>query len=312
MSWLLLAFIATLLWTIVALLDTWFVHDVYADALDGALISGMFQSVPWLLVPLGLVEFSLPDITTTACALAAGALFLLSFFAYFKALFASNDSALMQLLWNLAVVAVPLTAWLLLDEQLLPAHYLGITLAFAGLAMFGMNRRTPSASSMSATPIIRHMLAAVVLLALSMVAGKAAYRAVDDFGSIFLLFCTGATAIALLLPVALGPVQARSRMQRLMRLWRCYGLIFLLGETLSLAATLASQRAISLAPAVSLVAVIESLVPVFVMLGSLLLAGLFRWQGQPALAAAYRAQLAHPGRKALALVMIASGIYVVT
>lgn len=66
MSWLLLAFVAPLLWAAVALIDTYFVHGVYAEPLDGAGISGLFQSSPWLLVPLGLIEFRAPGLLSAA------------------------------------------------------------------------------------------------------------------------------------------------------------------------------------------------------------------------------------------------------
>lgn len=314
MNWLQLAFIAPILWAAVALLDTYFVHCVYVDAMDGTVISGLFQSTPWLLLPLGLVQFHSPGMAATALALVAGALFLLSFLAYFTALFVANDGALMQLLWNLTVLVVPFVAWLLIGEQLSANHYVGIALAFVGLAAFAIG---PGAKPKGAAPIARAMLAAVALLALSMVASKQAYHLAtdvvgDDFWSVFLLFCTGASATTLLLLGRRGWRSTALQAQRFGRLgWR-YFAVFLMAESLSLIATLASQRAIDLAPAVSLVAVIESLVPVFVMLLSLLLAPLLRHTGRPALAAAYRAQFSNPGRKALAMALIAGGIYVIT
>lgn len=311
MSWFLLAFVAPLLWAMVALMDTYFVHGVYESPIDGAVISGLFQSLPWLLVPLGLIEFRFPGTAPAVHAFAAGALFLLSFLAYFKALFVANDGALMQLLWNLAVPVVPLLAWLLIGERLESGHYLGIALAFAGLAAFGFD---PRAQTRLGARIALTMLAAIVTLALSMVASKQAYRlaASDDaFWSLFLLFCAGASAAALALLTMRGRLHASAQARRILHLGRRYFVLFLLAETLSLVGTLASQGAISLAPAVSFVAVIESLVPVFVMAASLLLAAWFRRAGRATLATAYGAQFANPGRKTLALAMIASGIYVI-
>lgn len=314
MSWFLLAFVAPLLWAAVTLLDTYFVHGVYADAMDGAVISGLFQSLPWLLVPLGLIKFNYPGDASAACALAAGALFLLSFLAYFKALFVANDGALMQLLWNLSVLVVPFFAWLLIGERLEPVHYAGITLAFAGLVGFGFDSRIQTRQG---TRIGLAMLAAIVALALSMVASKQAYLLTapmqpasgDGFWSIFLLFCAGASVMAILLLTMRGRSHAGMQVRRIARLSQRYFLPFLLAEMLSLTGTLASQGAISLAPSVSLVVVIESLVPVFVMGASLLLAASLRNAGHAELAAAYRAQFADPGRKTLALTMIAGGIY---
>lgn len=312
MTWFLLAFMAPILWAAVTLLDTYFVESVYTDAMDGAVISGLFQSLPWLLVPLGLIEFNYPGHASALCALAAGALFLLAFLAYFKALFVANDGALMELIWNLNVLVVPFLAWLLIGERLEPAHYIGIALAFAGLAGFAFDARV---QTRQARQIAMIMLAAVVALALSMVASKQAYQlnmSGDAFWSVFLLYCAGASATAVLLLIMRGPAHAGMQAGRIIHLSRRYFMVFFLAEMLSLTGTLASQGAISLAPAVSFVAVIESLVPVFVMAASLLLAARLRIAGQHELAAAYRAQFSNPSRKTLALAMIASGIYVIS
>ena len=243
-------------------------------------------------------------------------MFLLSFVGYFKALFVANDGALMQLLWNLTVIVVPFTAWLLIGEQLTPNHYAGIGLAFAGLACFGFDRRIQTRYG---AHIALAMLAAVVLLALSMVVGKQAYKLAAlaqpvggaDFWNTFLLFCAGANSATVVLLFLRGPTHAYVQARRIVQLSQRFFWVFLLAEGLSLLASLASQRAISLVPAVSLVAVIESLVPVFVMIVSLLLAALLRMSGRLELAAAYRAQLADPVRKILALVLIGAGIYVI-
>lgn len=317
MTWLLLAFVAPLLWAAVTLLDTYFVHGVYTEAMDGAVISGLFQCLPWLLVLLGVVEFSYPGNESAACAVVAGALFLLSFLAYFKALFMVNDGALMQLLWNLSVLVVPFFAWLFIGERLEPAHYAGIALAFAGLAGFGFDART---RSRDARRIGLTMCLAVVAHALSMVASKQAYqRATEshplgggDFWSLFLLFCAGAGAMAFVLLAQRGAAPAVAQARRVARLSRRYFLLFVLAETLSLVGTLASQRAISLAPSVSFVVVVESLVPVFVMGGSLLLVAWLQAAGKADLATAYRRQFSNPGRKTLALALIAGGIYTIT
>ncbi len=317
MTWFLLAFIAPLLWAVVTLLDTYFVHGVYRDAMDGAVISGLFQSVPWLLVLLGVIEFDFPGVAAATYSLIAGALFLLAFLAYFEALFITNDGALMQLLWNITVLVVPFFAWLLIGEKLELAHYLGIALAFVGLTCFGFDKRvlTPRSAKIGIA-----MLSAIGVLALSMVASKKAYLlaaphlsvSTVDFWRIFLLFCTGASAASCALLSARGWTQGTKWIGGMAILSKRYFLLLLMAEMLSLVGSLASQRAISLAPSVSLVAVIECLVPVFVMMASLLLVALLRVLGQRDLVVIYRTQLVSPGRKFLSLILIASGIYIIS
>jgi hypothetical protein len=310
-SWFLLALVAPLLWAMVTLVDTYLVHEVFEDPIDGTVISGIFQSVPWLLVPLGMIDFQYPGAAIAIHAYAAGALFLLSFSAYFKALFVVNDGALLQLLWNLAVPAVPFLAWLLIGERLEAGHYLGIGLAFAGVATFGFD---PHMQTRIGARIALTMLAAIVMLALSMVASRLAHQLTpsdDAFWSIYLLFCAGASAASLVLLAIRGHVNAGVQGRRILHIGRQHFVVLLLAEALSLVGTLASQGAIRMAPAVSFVAVIESLVPVFVMVASILLAALFRHLGRVGLATAFGAQFTNPGRKTIALILISGGILVI-
>ncbi len=309
MGWFLLAFVAPVLWAWVAVIDTYFVHGVYEDALDGAVISGIFQSVPWMLVPLGVVGFTFPGSATAFLALASGGLFLLSFFYYFRALFVVNDSALMQVLWNLSVPMVPFIAWLLIGERLSPNHYAGVAVAFLGVALFGLDAKT---KSKQAFQIALTMAAAVTLFSLSMVVGKKAYLLTgDDFWSVFLLFSSGASLMAVLLLAFQGRKSIFGKAHRILGLSRRFFFLFVIAEGLSVVATITSQRAISLAPAVSYIAVIESLVPVFVMFTSLFLVGIFRLAGRRGLESAYREQFANLRTKILAIGMIAGGIYAI-
>lgn len=317
MSWYLLAFIAPVLWAAVTLLDTYFVNGVYAEPTDGAVISGLFQSLPWLLVPLNLIQFNYPGISSAGWAIVAGSLFLLSYLAYFKALFLANDGALMQILWNLSVLIVPLLAWLLIHETLLLSHYAGILLAFVGLACFSFDSH---ANTGKFRKIAWIMMLAVVALGASMVASKHAHQQAvsvlpaggDVFWGTFLLFCAGASITALLLIIVRGPLHARATWSRVVHLSRRYFLVFIFAEVISLLGTLTSQRAISLAPSVSFVAVIESLTPIFVMGASLLLATWLNFTGRIDLATVYRVQYSNPARKTIALAMIVGGIYFIS
>ena len=306
-NWFLIALIAPCLWAMVAIIDTYFVHGVYEDEYDGAVISGVFQSLPWLLVPLGVIGFAFPPVEVAALALFSGGLFILAFFCYFKALFVSNDSALMQILWNVSVPVVPFFAWLVIGEVLTPVHYAGIGIAFLGTLLFNFD---DTVKRIGFRRIALPMLGAVVFLSLSMVVAKKAYQLPDvDFWSIFLLFSIGATITSLVV-LAIGQRGAFERAKKITTLSGKYFFFFLTAEGLSLIATMTSQKAISLAPAVSFVAVIESLVPVFVMLISLVIVFVFR-NTEKVDVNPYRNQVSGMGIKILALVFIAVGIYAV-
>ncbi|MFZ1655175.1 MAG: hypothetical protein WAT84_05095 [Candidatus Moraniibacteriota bacterium] len=306
-NWFLLALVAPCLWALVAIIDTYTVHSVYEDEYDGAVISGVFQSLPWILVPLGIVQFTFPGIEIAVVALLAGGFFLLSFFCYFKALFVSNDSTLMEIIWNLNILVVPFFAWLLIGEVLVSAHYTGIAVAFLGIILFNFDRQT---KEIGYYKILLPMLGAVVSMSLGMVISKQAYELSSDFWSVFLLFSIGAT-IATFLILAIGRRNPFLKAKKIASLSRKYFLLFIIAEGFSVIATLTSQRAISIAPAVSVVAVIESLAPVFVMIFSLILVTVFRNSGRIDLRS-YHNQFSNAGIKMLALSLISVGIYLIS
>lgn len=306
--WLLLAFVAPFLWALVTVIDVYFVDGVYQDEYDGAIIAGVFQSLVWLPALFGVVGFTFPDPDASMWAFGSGVLWIVYTFFYFRTLFAYNDSVLMQVLGNISVLAVPFFAWFLLGERLEPIHYVGIGIAFVGVTIFSLDRTIAKGKFSDIAP---PMILAVGILSLSMVFGKRAYDLSDDFWSLFLLYCTGAVSVSVALLFS-RLREARSRAVRIVRMSRKYFLVFALAESLAVVGTLASQRAISLAPAVSFVAVIESLVPVFAMFLSLIFAYFLIKKGRTELGQVYRNQLLGIRAKAFAVALLAIGIYVVS
>lgn len=305
-NWLLMSLIAPFLWAVVSVIDTHFVHDVYEDEYDGTVVSGVFQSLPWLLIPFGIVQFTFPEIEVAGLAFLAGGMFICSFFCYFKALFVSNDGALMQILWSISVLVVPFFAWMFIGEVLQGIHYVGIAIAFAGICLFNFDGKI---KQVGFSRILLPMAGAVVFLSLSMVLTKEVQQPGADFWSIFLVFSAGATIFSLVI-LAIGKKNPFKRAQRIATLSGKYFPIFAIAEGLSIVATITSQKAISLAPAVSFVAVIESLVPVFMMMISVVIVFAFRnttrFDASP-----YRKLVSGVWIKVLALAFIAIGIYTV-
>jgi drug/metabolite transporter (DMT)-like permease len=307
MTWLLWSLTAPFLWAIVFVIDTYLVDGVYEDEFDGSIVSGLFQLLPWLLVPMGVIEFVPLTSAQTIMAISAGALLLLSFFCYFRALFVLNDAALMQILWNLSVPLVPFLSWVLFSETLLSVHYAGIGLAFLGAVLFSLKGGT---SAHDVPKIAASMSGAIVFLALSMVISKSVYETSPNFWSVFLLFSIGAgMAVLGLLLIDRKGIRARTR--RIVGLGRKYFGVFLLSEGLMAAGVLASQKAISLAPSVSFVAVVESLTPVFGMMVSFALVLFLRTWGRSGIGRIYEQQFAGLGKKLVAIALIAVGIALV-
>lgn len=304
--WLPLAFVAPFLWALVNILDLYFVHGLYQDEWDGTLISGAFQLFPWLLVALGMLSFVPPPKEAILFALAGGSMFLASFFFYFRALFRYADSPLIQVLWNVSVLVVPVLAWAWSDERLLPVHYLGIALAFVGSSLFAAREGLLRQGFLR---IAGTMVWAVLLLSASMVLQKEAYRnAGDQFLDVYLIFSLGVVGAATAL-AALKPKTTVARIRRFAGFETKYIALLLFAEGASFAGTIFSQRAIDLSPSPSFVVAIESCAPVIIMLLSLLLASVFARLGHVQASTMFRNQMLGWKEKLMAIALMSSGIY---
>lgn len=304
--WLPMALAAPTLWALVCVLDLYLVHGLYRDEWDGTLISGTFQILPWLLVPFGLLSFTAPPMEAMQFAVAGGGMFLLSFFFYFRALFRHADAPLIEVLWGVSVVVVPVMAWALSDERLRSVHYLGIALAFLGSSLFAVRGGLLRQGFLS---VAGTMVWAVLLLSASMVLQKEAYRiASNQFLDVYLIFSLGVVAAATILAM-LKPKTTMARIRRFAAFKTRYIALLVFAEGVSFAGTVFSQRAIDLSPSPSFVAAIESSVPVFVMLFSLLLAAVFGFFGREQASTMFRNQVLGWREKLIAIALMASGIY---
>jgi drug/metabolite transporter (DMT)-like permease len=304
--WLPMALVAPALWALVCILDLYFVQGAYRDEWDGTLISGAFQILPWLLVPLGLLPFTAPPAAAMLFALAGGGMFLASFFFYFRALFRHADAPLIEVLWSISVLVVPVMAWAWSDERLLPVHYLGIALAFLGSGVFAVR---DGLLRQGFRRVAGPMVWAVLLLSASMVLQKEAYRITSgQFLDVYLIFSLGVVAAAALLAL-LNPKATLARIRRFAGFKPRYIALLVFAEGVSFVGTVFSQRAIDLSPSPSFVAAIESSVPVFVMLFSLLLGSAFAHLGREQTSTMFRNQMLGWQQKLLAIALMSSGIY---
>jgi uncharacterized membrane protein len=307
--WIFVAFLAPFYWALVNIIDVYFVSSVYEDEWDGIFINSVFQLFPWLLPIFGVVSFQYPGVSATIIALLGGASLILAFFFYFKTLFIFSDVAVIQAIWNLSVPLVPFLSWLLLSEKLLPVHYGGIALAFAGAMLFLTHKEVRAKNFLG---VAKTMVGAVTLFSLSMVLQSRAYDLMgNDFWTGFLIFSAGAGITGLALAF-FDPKTVKSRSRHLLQMTRTYFFIFFVAESLNLLAVLSSQRAIDLSPVVSFVAVIESSVPIFVMLMSLALIPILLMFNKDKVHQIYQDQLVAFKTKIVACSMIAGGIYLIS
>lgn len=307
--WLLISFIAPMLWAIVNVIDVYFVDDIYQNEYDGAIISGLFQVLPWFFLVF-LVDFQLILSPATLLAFFGGIFFAVSFYFYFKALFSHNDVATVQILWNLCVVVVPVLAFFLLKERLSIIQYLGIAITLIGATILS---RGANAQGRGSVKFYVAMGSAISLLSLSMVCEDKAYSelnlAIGDFSfwTGFLFFSVGACTGGILLSI----IGKRNPFPFIKK----YFAIFFMAELLSFFGTLASQRAIDISPSVSFVSTIESFTPAFVLIYSALYLVYYRHvlrTNNEIGEKIYQEQICDWRRKALATLIMATGVYFIT
>ncbi len=274
-SWLLLALLAAGFWAMSCVVDVCLVGGrIIGSPLEGAIITGLFSVIPlgFLVSASTLtsesVDWNVTSIAPIGTAALAGVCYFLHVYFNFRALFTVNDASNAEIFNNLTVLFVPLLAFVLLGERLNPVYYLALGLALCGILTLlrGQIRKIGS-------NVMAYLLASVICMSLAMVLQASALSHLN-YSQAVIAF-SSATFIAATTLVAFD----RERRTRIIRLCRRAG-VFIAGvELLDIAAVLISQRSTSIAPSVTLVAVAECALPVFIMaLSGLYVAGSGFWK----------------------------------
>jgi drug/metabolite transporter (DMT)-like permease len=315
--WLAIAFLAPMFWALVNVIDVYFVDGIYKDELDGTIISGLFQIVPWFLL-FFVANFKLSDAinfssgldNTLILSFAGGILYTSAFYFYFKTLFNHNDVSMLQILWNLTVIAVPVLSFLFFRESLPILKYAGMAIVLFGATMLSFNAKLRNKLS---ARYFWTMMGAVLFLSLSMIMEEKAYNLLgatyggQGFWLGFFFFSMGAFTA--------GTLFAVYSKRNPFPLIRKYYKIFLLGEGIYFFGNLFSQKALDVAPSVSYVAVVETFVPVFILAYSLLILFLFSAilrRKNETIKRIYSEQIGGIWVKVLATIIMAVGVYIIS
>jgi len=304
-NWLLIAFAAPFFWALVNIIDLYFVEEIYENEYDGTVVTGIAQVLPWLTVPfLGLV---VPDPLTIIMAMAGGFFLVTSYFFYFKALFSSGDATLIQIIWNTVGIAVPALAFIFLREKLTTIQYFGILVTFLGAMYISLDSKIQKKNMYK---IISVMSGAVLFLSLSMVVTRDVYSRTSFHGGI-MFFSLG----SILAGVVFYFLRVRKHGKgNLVKIGKKYYMWFILAEIMTLMGVLTSQKTIDISPAVSFVAVIESIQPAFIIISSaivFMILSLFSYKKKEVVKKIYTEQLVGIGSKIFAIVIMAVGIYMI-
>jgi len=317
--WLLLSFLAPMFWALVNMIDVYFVDGIYKDEMDGTIIAGFFQLIP-LIILCFFVDFNLLgknyvnsrggsffDLTLLQSFL-GGIFFLSAFYFYFKTLFNHNDVSLLQILWNLTIVFVPVLAFLFFGETLPIYKYASILVVLVGATMLSFDMKTRKRISVK---YFWTMMGAVLFLSLSMLVEERAYEALDlSYGSQgfllgFFFFGLGAFVTGLLFAI----YAKRNPLPLIKKYYK----IFLLSEGIYFLGNFASQRALDVAPSVSYVAVAETFGPIFILIYSFVILFISSYiikKNNKIVKRIYAEQLSGVGIKIIAILIMAIGVYI--
>ncbi len=306
-QWMIVAWIAPAALAASAIIDVLLVgRRVFANAWQAAGISGALAVSPLLLAPLGVARETASalgaDAGTIALAIAAGAAYVLHLLFYFQALFKANDAAHAETFLNLDVLAVPMLSFLLFDEQLRGAHYAGIALAGAGVAVLSLAARRRGRGA-----ACTHLLTLAVLsIAASLVAEDQVFARCGYEVGVF-WFAVGGLGASFACVAHAG----RRDLARTLT-----GNKFALAalQATSVVALAANLRATDLSPSVALVVVIECATPALIMaFSALALALLVHTRGVRATAlGALRGQLDDAPVKIGCLSLVLIGVMLVS
>jgi drug/metabolite transporter (DMT)-like permease len=283
----------------------YFVEEIYENEYDGTVVTGLAQIIPWLTVPfIGLV---VPDSKTITMAMLGGFFLVTSYFFYFKALFATGDATLIQIIWNTVGISVPVLAFLFLQERLSVVQYFGIAVTFLGAMYISFDNKLQG-KNIKKTVLI--MLGAILFLSLSMIFTRDVYSRTSFHGGI-MFFSLGSILAGIFFYLLRIKKHGTGN---LVNIGKKYYSWFLLAEGLTLMGVITSQRAIDISPAVSFVAVIESIQPAFIILSSAVifsLLSLLSYKKKDVVKKIYADQLVGINSKIFAIVIMAIGIYMI-
>ncbi len=307
-NWVLMAFITPVAWALCCLIDSCLVgKEVYKTPLDGTVVSGLFCLVPILIVLVSptaeQLTLQLPSTSQSGSldAVVSGGFYFAHVYCYFRALFKLNDASGTELFLSLSVVVVPLLAFMLLGEQLANNHYLAILVAAGALVVL-----CRVSVKLQGRAAIVYLSLSVVAVSLSMIFQAKAFATISYPQSVFYFNCT------VLLISVLCLLASYAQRRRVIQIFKSLAGVLVVAEMLEVVGRFSAQRAIELGPSVSLVALVECILPVLVMALSCSVIGFDKKFGvlSQELKATFALQLESCGPKIMAMTLIVVSIVI--
>ena len=255
-NWLGIALLACLFFALDNLTECLLIgFRVFLNAIEGTIIVNLLCVTVVLAFPVEFYSvFQQQHFSLITLGVCGGLIYSLYNFFYLKSLSQINDASSIKTFLGLRVFMLPVLAALLLGESLLHNHYIGILVALLGVFNLMICSSRNNVASMTTQPYIH---TATVLLSFSMIIQAELYNQIGFFSG-FMLFICGRILAGLIFLLA-------SDMHAFIQICRKHFFMLVCVRLLGMGALILSQRAISLSPSVSFIAIIESLVPLYIM-----------------------------------------------
>ncbi len=257
MTWLLLTLVATTLWGFTNLIDSDLLERQRQDPNVLTFVTGLFGSIPVLLIPF--LNIATPSPPIVVAALLGGAVGLFVYWPYYKAL-EKTHTANVILLWNLAPVLVVFSTWLFLGEQLAVKEYIAMIFLIASSFLTSYQ---PTGSHHIPAVAVGWMLLASLTTAIEFTLLEYIFRhtsILDGIAWVSVGVLIATITLLLAVPPARRQITMALKNTRLRKR-------FVLNELLDLTASLLRMGAIRLGSA-GLVSTVSGLQPLIVLLFS--------------------------------------------
>ena len=257
-EWLFYAVASIVCWGLVNVLDSYFIENkTYENIWDGTIVSSLYKIIGVVIMG-GIFFTKVIEISLMGALLSmlGGALISAAFLFCFAAILYHNDMSLIQVVWNLSSPVVVVMGWFFLGEKFAPMAYVGMIIVFAGSFIVSFQKES---FKCNLGKLLLFLIPMVLLYSVSEVLMKYVEMQKVDFELWFPFVCLGQVLFGSTIlifrqnPKHIGGLIKKS--------WH----LFFSSEALELVGLFLMQLAIAKVPSIALFGVVESFMPVMVV-----------------------------------------------
>lgn len=257
-EWLFYAVASIVCWGLVNVLDSYFIENkTYENIWDGTIVSSLYKIIG--VVVLGGIFFTkVIEISLTGALLSmlGGALISAAFLFCFAAILYHNDMSLIQVVWNLSSPVVVVMGWFFLGEKFAPMAYVGMIIVFAGSFIISFQK---DSFKCNLGKLLLFLIPMVLLYSVSEVLMKYVEIRNTDFEQSFPFVCLGQVLFGSIVLIF------RQNPKHIGGIIKGNWYLFFSSEALELVGLFLMQLAIAKTPSIALFGVVESFMPVMVV-----------------------------------------------